>query len=100
MEDLNSPRRELSNGGLKSVVTLLVRRQNIFFGSYWTPNPAVQNLNYRRLLDTSHNNLNRDTITNNTLVTRVLTFYKTTKNQDLRQWSRSGIGSQSAQKKH
>ena len=32
--------------------------------------------------------------------TRTLTFYQTTENQDLRQWSRSGIGSESAQKKH
>ena len=28
--DLDSPRRELSNGGLKSVIALLVRRQIIF----------------------------------------------------------------------
>ena len=39
--DLDSPRRELSNGGLKSVVTLLVRWHVIFVGSYWTSNPAV-----------------------------------------------------------
>ena len=29
----DSPRRELSNGGLKSVVTLLVRWQNIFLSA-------------------------------------------------------------------
>ena len=28
--DLNSPYRELSNGGLESVITLLVRRKIIF----------------------------------------------------------------------
>ena len=31
--DLNSPRRELSNGGLKSVVTLLVRWQINFLSA-------------------------------------------------------------------
>ena len=31
--DLDSPRRELSNGGLKSVVTLLVRWQIIFLSA-------------------------------------------------------------------
>ena len=38
--DLDSPHRQLSNGGLKSVVTLLVR-WHFFVGSYWTSNPAV-----------------------------------------------------------
>ena len=31
--DLNSPRRELSNGGLESVVTFLVRWQIIFLSA-------------------------------------------------------------------
>ena len=31
--DLDSPRRELSNGGLKSVVALLVRREIIFLSA-------------------------------------------------------------------
>ena len=39
--DLNSPRRELFNGGLKSAITLLVRWHIFFVGSYWTSNPAV-----------------------------------------------------------
>ena len=41
-EDLNSPRPELSSGGLKSVVTLLVRWQIIFLSAQTlTLNPAV-----------------------------------------------------------
>ena len=41
-EDLDSPRRELSNGGLGVVVTLTVFFENCFFvGSYWTSYPAV-----------------------------------------------------------
>ena len=40
--DLDSPRRELSNGGLKSVVTLLVRWQiNFLSAQTLTLNPAV-----------------------------------------------------------
>ena len=40
--DLDSPRRELSNGGLKSVVTLLVRWQiNFLSAQMLTLNPAV-----------------------------------------------------------
>ena len=37
--DLNSPPKELSNGGLGIVVTLVVG--NFFVGSYWRSNPAV-----------------------------------------------------------
>ena len=40
--DLDSPRRELSNGGLKSVVALLVRWQiNFLSAQTLTLNPAV-----------------------------------------------------------
>ena len=40
--DLDSPRRELSNGGLKSVVTLLVRWQiNFLSAQMLIGNPAV-----------------------------------------------------------
>ena len=40
--DLDSPRRELSNSGPKSVVTLLVRWQIIFLSAQTlTLNPAV-----------------------------------------------------------
>ena len=42
--DLDSPRGELSNGGLKNVVTLLVRWQIVFVDSYWTSNPAVKEM--------------------------------------------------------
>ena len=42
-EDLNSPCQELSNGGFKSVVTLLVRWQIIFLSAQTlTLNPAVR----------------------------------------------------------
>ena len=41
--DLDSPRRELSNGGLKIVVTLLVRWQiNFLSAQTLTLNPAVR----------------------------------------------------------
>ena len=40
-EDLNSPRRELSSGGLESVVTLLIRCEIFFVGSFLTSNLAV-----------------------------------------------------------
>ena len=39
--DLNSPRQELSNGGLGIVVALLVVPAMDFLGSYWASNPAV-----------------------------------------------------------
>ena len=40
--DFDSPRQELSNGGLKSVVTLLVRWQIVFLSAQTlTLNPAV-----------------------------------------------------------
>ena len=40
--DLDSPRRELFNGGLGIVVALLVCSRIVFFVCvYWGPNPAV-----------------------------------------------------------
>ena len=45
--DLDSPRRELSNGGLKSVVTLLVRWQiNFLSAQMLIGNPAVMPLTW------------------------------------------------------
>ena len=46
-KDLDSPRRELSNGGLKSVVTLLVRWQINYSGA--SPGKAIQLYLYRRV---------------------------------------------------
>ena len=48
--DLDSSRRELSNGGLGIAVVLLVRWQIIFSWFYWRSNPAVIN-KYQSLTD-------------------------------------------------